>query len=57
VFAVVCFLSLIDSVSPFAPKQSFMRVAHEIFSDGIINWGRVVALFYFAFKLALRVCI
>uniref|UniRef100_A0A8C7H3A1 BCL2 associated X, apoptosis regulator a n=1 Tax=Oncorhynchus kisutch TaxID=8019 RepID=A0A8C7H3A1_ONCKI len=32
----------------------FMRVAHEIFSDGQFNWGRVVALFYFASRLVIK---
>lgn len=32
-----------------------MRVAYEIFSDGIFNWGRVVALFYFACRLVIKV--
>jgi len=32
-----------------------MQVAQEIFSDGVYNWGRVVALFYFGFKLVVQV--
>nr|XP_029481269.1 apoptosis regulator BAX-like [Oncorhynchus nerka] len=32
----------------------FMRVAREIFSDGKFNWGRVVALFYFASRLVIK---
>ncbi|TSK28040.1 Apoptosis regulator BAX [Bagarius yarrelli] len=34
-------------------KEVFVKVAREIFSDGKFNWGRVVALFYFACRLAL----
>ncbi|XP_071399864.1 LOW QUALITY PROTEIN: apoptosis regulator BAX-like [Centroberyx affinis] len=35
-------------------KEVFMKVAVEIFSDGKFNWGRVVALFYFASRLAIK---
>ena len=36
-------------------KDVFMKVAYEIFSDGKFNWGRVVALFYFACRLVIKV--
>ncbi|XP_068192661.1 BCL2 associated X, apoptosis regulator a [Antennarius striatus] len=35
-------------------KELFMKVAFEIFSDGKFNWGRVVALFYFACRLVIK---
>lgn len=35
-------------------KDMFMKVAVEIFSDGKFNWGRVVALFYFACRLVIK---
>ncbi|KAM9780090.1 apoptosis regulator BAX-like [Neosynchiropus ocellatus] len=35
-------------------KESFIRVAFEVFSDGIFNWGRVVTLFLFASAAVLR---
>lgn len=35
-------------------KDVFMKVALEIFSDGRFNWGRVVALFYFACRLVIK---
>jgi len=44
---------LIDKTSP--TRDSFLQVAADMFSDGVYNWGRVVALFYFGFKLVLRV--
>ncbi|XP_037647918.1 apoptosis regulator BAX-like [Sebastes umbrosus] len=41
-----------SSISP--TKEMFMKVAIEIFSDGKFNWGRVVALFYFACRLVIK---
>uniref|UniRef100_A0A8C6V098 BCL2 associated X, apoptosis regulator a n=1 Tax=Neogobius melanostomus TaxID=47308 RepID=A0A8C6V098_9GOBI len=41
-----------SSLSP--TKDIFMKVAVEIFSDGKFNWGRVVALFYFACRLVIK---
>ncbi|XP_072299108.1 BCL2 associated X, apoptosis regulator a [Eucyclogobius newberryi] len=41
-----------SSLSP--TKDIFMKVALEIFSDGKFNWGRVVALFYFACRLVIK---
>ncbi|KAG7269594.1 hypothetical protein CRUP_028646 [Coryphaenoides rupestris] len=35
-------------------RDVFMKVALEIFSDGKFNWGRVVALFYFACRLVIK---
>ncbi|XP_008414120.1 apoptosis regulator BAX [Poecilia reticulata] len=35
-------------------KDVFMKVAYQIFSDGRFNWGRVVALFYFACRLVIK---
>ncbi|KAM8845726.1 apoptosis regulator BAX-like isoform 2-T2 [Spinachia spinachia] len=41
-----------SSLSP--TKDVFLKVAIEIFSDGKFNWGRVVALFYFACRLVIK---
>ncbi|KAL7977370.1 hypothetical protein Chor_009319 [Crotalus horridus] len=46
---------MIEQVQMYPPKEVFFRVAAEMFSDGAFNWGRVVALFYFACKLILKV--
>uniref|UniRef100_A0A674HSA7 BCL2 associated X, apoptosis regulator n=1 Tax=Taeniopygia guttata TaxID=59729 RepID=A0A674HSA7_TAEGU len=45
---------MIEQVGCDAPKKLFFRVAKEMFADGTFNWGRVVALFYFACKLVLK---
>ena len=41
----------LDSNNPF---QTFAHVADEIFDDGQINWGRIVAVYAFAARLAAR---
>ncbi|XP_029015137.1 apoptosis regulator BAX-like isoform X2 [Betta splendens] len=46
--------SMIDDSSLSPTKEIFMKVAFEIFSDGRFNWGRVVALFYFACRLVIK---
>ncbi|XP_078286806.1 apoptosis regulator BAX-like [Rhinoraja longicauda] len=45
---------MIDSISGQCPKETFIRVAKEQFADGVINWGRVVTLFYFACRLVMK---
>ncbi|XP_031548902.1 apoptosis regulator BAX-like [Actinia tenebrosa] len=35
--------------------DTFLSVAMQIFQDGKVNWGRVVTLFYFGYKLAIQV--
>ncbi|XP_012589155.1 PREDICTED: apoptosis regulator BAX isoform X2 [Condylura cristata] len=45
---------MIAAVDTDSPREVFFRVAAEMFSDGNFNWGRVVALFYFASKLVLK---
>ncbi|TNN41171.1 Apoptosis regulator BAX [Liparis tanakae] len=45
---------MIDDSSLSPTKEIFMKVAFEIFSDGKFNWGRVVALFYFACRLVIK---
>lgn len=46
---------MIDGLSPESPQGTFLDVAREIFADGNFNWGRVVMLFYFAYKMAKKV--
>ncbi|XP_067934291.1 apoptosis regulator BAX-like isoform X2 [Watersipora subatra] len=43
---------MIDGVSADSSEVTFLDVAKEIFKDGQYNWGRVVMLFYFAYKMA-----
>nr|XP_029491703.1 uncharacterized protein LOC115110306 isoform X2 [Oncorhynchus nerka] len=47
--------SMINDTALQPSQEVFMRVACEIFSDGKFNWGRVVALFYFACRLVIKV--
>ncbi|XP_050409996.1 apoptosis regulator BAX [Patella vulgata] len=47
-------LNLIARVPPEAEHKTFLNVASEIFKDGVVNWGRIVALFYFAYKICLK---
>ncbi|CAL8303010.1 unnamed protein product [Merluccius merluccius] len=46
--------SMINNSALSPTKEVFMKVALEIFSDGKFNWGRVVALFYFACRLVIK---
>ncbi|KAI0983844.1 hypothetical protein GJ496_006739 [Pomphorhynchus laevis] len=45
---------LITRVPINSPYDTFKAVAAEIFADGTFNWGRIVTLFYFAYKLLLQ---
>ncbi|XP_072445088.1 apoptosis regulator BAX-like [Chiloscyllium punctatum] len=45
---------MIENIGNQCPKEMFFRVAKEQFADGVINWGRVVTLFYFACKLVVK---
>uniref|UniRef100_A0A4W3JNU0 BCL2 associated X, apoptosis regulator n=1 Tax=Callorhinchus milii TaxID=7868 RepID=A0A4W3JNU0_CALMI len=45
---------MINRISTSCPKETFFQVAKELFSDGVINWGRVVTLFYFACKFVVK---
>ena len=46
--------NFIDKVPMDSTKEVFMKVCKQIFQDGDLNWGRVVALFYFAYRLIMR---
>jgi len=46
---------MVDQVSINSPYEAFSDVAKELFCDGIYNWGRIVTLFYFTYKLILKV--
>ncbi|XP_038557846.1 apoptosis regulator BAX [Micropterus salmoides] len=47
------FQRLINQVQGNCAQDIFMKVARNIFADGI-NWGRVVALFHLAYRLIYR---
>ena len=46
--------NFIEQVPVQSTKEIFMKVCLQIFQDGDLNWGRVVALFYFAYRLIVR---
>lgn len=46
---------MVDQVPINSPYETFSAVAKELFCDGIYNWGRIVILFYFTYKLILKV--
>jgi hypothetical protein len=48
-------ISMVDQVPINSPYETFSAVAKELFCDGIYNWGRIVILFYFTYKLILKV--
>uniref|UniRef100_A0A3Q2CP03 BCL2 associated X, apoptosis regulator a n=1 Tax=Cyprinodon variegatus TaxID=28743 RepID=A0A3Q2CP03_CYPVA len=44
-----------DEVPSFTPsKEVFVKIVRELFSDGEINWGRVVTVFCFAGMFVLK---
>ena len=43
-----------DQIPLFLSKELYMKVCLRVFEDGDINWGRMVALFYFAYRLNIR---
>ncbi|XP_023654210.1 apoptosis regulator BAX isoform X2 [Paramormyrops kingsleyae] len=45
---------MINNTALKPTREVFCSVACEIFSDGKFNWGRVVALFYFACRLVIK---
>lgn len=51
----ICPFSLCDQVNPSANHETFFNVANSFFADGVYNWGRVGCLFYFAYKMAVKV--
>jgi apoptosis regulator BAX len=48
---------MVDQVPCNSPYETFSDVAKELFCDGIYNWGRIVTLFYFTYKLIMKVCL
>ena len=46
---------MIDRIPPDATRQTFYRVAKEMLADSDLNWGRVTMLFYFGYKMIVKV--
>lgn len=49
------FFRLIEVPSFTPSKEVFVKIVRELFSDGEINWGRVVTVFCFAGMFVLKV--
>ncbi|XP_033645878.1 apoptosis regulator BAX-like [Asterias rubens] len=45
---------MINSVPTDSPIEAIIAVAHVIFGDGEIHWGRIIGLFYFAYRMCVR---
>ncbi len=48
---------MIDSVPDESPIEAIIAVAQVIFGDGDINWGRIIGVFYFAYRMCVKVCV
>ncbi|CAF0721065.1 unnamed protein product [Adineta ricciae] len=46
--------NMVDQVPIDSPYETFSDVAKELFCDGVYNWGRIVTLFYFTYKLIMK---
>lgn len=46
--------NLIDSIPLESTRDIFWKVCGQIFEDGSFNWGRIVTVFYFAYRLLCR---
>lgn len=55
-FSVFCPpFSLIDGLACLGDRNIFSKLVEGVFSDGQINWGRIIVLFYAVGKLAVKV--
>ncbi|XP_038050502.1 apoptosis regulator BAX-like [Patiria miniata] len=45
---------LINTVPTDSPIEKIIAVAQVIFGDGEIHWGRIIGLFYFAYRMCVR---
>lgn len=46
---------MIDGLVKVADKRSFWKLVEKVFTDGQINWGRIIVLFYSVGKLSAKV--
>lgn len=46
---------MIDGLVKVADKRSFWELVEKVFTDGQINWGRIIVLFYSVGKLSAKV--
>ncbi|KAL0197763.1 hypothetical protein M9458_006303, partial [Cirrhinus mrigala] len=48
------FNDMIDGLVKVADKKSFWKLVEKVFTDGQINWGRIIVLFYSVGKLSAK---
>ncbi|RXN33692.1 apoptosis regulator BAX-like protein [Labeo rohita] len=48
------FNDMIDGLVKVADKKSFWELVEKVFTDGQINWGRIIVLFYSVGKLSAK---
>ncbi|KAF4116095.1 BCL2 associated X, apoptosis regulator b [Onychostoma macrolepis] len=48
------FNDMIDGLVKVADKRSFWELVEKVFTDGQINWGRIIVLFYSVGKLSAK---
>ncbi|XP_067231047.1 BCL2 associated X, apoptosis regulator b isoform X3 [Chanodichthys erythropterus] len=48
------FNDMIDGLVKVADKSSFWKLVEKVFTDGQINWGRIIVLFYSVGKLSAK---
>lgn len=48
------FNDMIDGLVKVADKRSFWKLVEKVFTDGQINWGRIIVLFYSVGKLSAK---
>lgn len=51
------FNDMIDGLVKVADKSSFWKLVEKVFTDGQINWGRIIVLFYSVGKLSAKMVV
>ena len=46
--------SLLDQLPASKSKETFWKICSQVFEDGNFSWGRIVAVFFFGYRMLLR---